>query len=92
MVSPPSHARINTPNFCKRSNGAVPGLTRHRSGTGCNETDTYSGISTIIYQGESVTIELRGGRGVRGVNRTKWMIGFVVGFIHLLLVEVSLGR
>lgn len=42
--------------------------------------------------GESVTIELRGVRGVRGVNRTKWMIGFVVGFIHLLLVEVRLGR
>lgn len=34
------------------------------------------------------TIEFRGGRGVRGVNRTRWWIAFVVGFIHYLLTEV----
>lgn len=45
-----------------------------------------------IRRGGSGTIEFRGGRGMRGPNRTKWVIGFVVGFIHLLLVEVRLGR
>jgi hypothetical protein len=34
------------------------------------------------------TIEFRGGRGVRGPNRTRWWIAFVVGFIHCLLTEV----
>jgi hypothetical protein len=34
------------------------------------------------------TIEFRGGRGMRGLNRTRWWIAFVVGFIHYLLTEV----
>lgn len=35
------------------------------------------------------TIEFRGGRGMRGVIKTRWWIAFVVGFVHLLLTEVQ---
>lgn len=31
------------------------------------------------------TIEFRGGRGLRGPNRTKWWIAFVVSFIQLCI-------
>ncbi|KAI1762456.1 hypothetical protein GGR53DRAFT_419282 [Hypoxylon sp. FL1150] len=35
--------------------------------------------------GKSGTIEFRGGRGLRGRNRTKWWIAFAVSFIHFVL-------
>ncbi|KAI0099792.1 hypothetical protein GGR51DRAFT_384307 [Nemania sp. FL0031] len=37
--------------------------------------------------GKSGTIEFRGGRGLRGRNRTKWWIAFAVSFIHFVLKE-----
>lgn len=35
----------------------------------------------------SGTIEFRGGRGIRGLERTRWWVSFVVGFIQFLLTE-----
>ncbi|OTB06101.1 hypothetical protein M426DRAFT_319173 [Hypoxylon sp. CI-4A] len=37
--------------------------------------------------GKSGTIEFRGGRALRGRNRTKWWISFAVSFIHFVLKE-----
>ncbi|KAI1443410.1 hypothetical protein F5Y02DRAFT_222139 [Annulohypoxylon stygium] len=40
--------------------------------------------------GKSGTIEFRGGRGLRGRNRTGWWIAFAISFIHFVLLEVRI--
>ena len=39
--------------------------------------------------GSTGTVEFRGGRGLRGPNRTKWWIAFVIAFIQLCISQVS---
>lgn len=41
--------------------------------------------------GQSGTIEFRGGRHLRGRNRTFWWLTFTIAFISLALKEVSLN-
>ncbi|XXG94152.1 hypothetical protein Hte_000404 [Hypoxylon texense] len=37
--------------------------------------------------GKTGTIEFRGGRGLRGRNRTRWWIAFALSFIHFVIKE-----
>lgn len=41
-----------------------------------------------VLPGKSGTVEFRDGRAMRGLNRTRWVIAFVVGFIDTLLTVV----
>lgn len=41
---------------------------------------------------KSGTVEFCGGRAMRGLNGTRWVIAFDVGFIDMLLTEVRIAR
>ncbi|KAI1092384.1 putative amidoligase enzyme-domain-containing protein [Rostrohypoxylon terebratum] len=44
-----------------------------------------------ILPSKSGTVEFRGGRGLRGRNRTGWWIAFAISFIHFVLKEDAFG-
>lgn len=45
-----------------------------------------------VLPGKSGTVEFCGGRAMRGLNGTRWVIAFDVGFIDMLLTEVRIAR